>query len=141
MTEVPTNRLSLSEQRRTHANAYALVTPEQRWTYAELASQGLSVRHWLNARSLGPHTRCVAFRAPTTPSSVLLAWTLIDLRIPFVPLHPRWSEHDCDTAVLETNADLLQVPAGFPCVQPGVQQAAASEVTASEGSTNDEATL
>ncbi len=100
-------RMNLFTWARATPDALALVTPTHSWTYREVASQAVSLAQWLTDASIGPDTPCVAFKASASADTVLLTWTLLTLRIPFLPLHPRWTDDECQRAVQQAGAILI----------------------------------
>ncbi len=89
------------------------------WLAAELA--GIA-RGWCAAwahQSDLAQAPLVALDAPATPAAVTAIWTLIDLGIPLLPLHPAWSLSQRRKVISDTGALELTISESVPAPYAG----------------------
>ncbi len=94
------SELSIFAAAREAPTRVALVTEGREITYAELAERVRGVVGWLVARGIHPgrDTR-VAVVAHPDPPTIELFLALMELGVPFVPLHPRLTEGEREKIV------------------------------------------
>lgn len=71
-------------------NELCLVCGDETWTVADLQAEAYAWSAFWGEHTDLPCARYAAFDAPLTRDTVSAIWTLMELGIPFVPLHPSW---------------------------------------------------
>lgn len=84
----------------------ALIGPDGTWTYRALAVQVRCICAGLSARGFDPKT-IVALRASNRPQTVMTILALIALGIPFVAIHPRWTDPEVRIVMQDAQAAAL----------------------------------
>lgn len=85
--------LSVFAAARECGDHIALIHSDETWTYRALAVQVRCICAGLCARGFDAQT-VVALRASNRPQTVMTILALISLGIPFVAIHPRWTDQE-----------------------------------------------
>lgn len=87
--------------------AQALLVGEQNWTREDVLQWAVQLAATWRSNETLVSAPLIAVWATPTAATVVACWTLIELGIPILPLHPAWSEHQCRQVLIETGAALL----------------------------------
>lgn len=91
---------------------------DRTWTAPELADIARGwCAEWADTSELS-RAPLVAFDARVTTVTATAIWTLIELGIPFLPLHPAWTASQRREVVLATGALELSLPTTLPVSHP-----------------------
>lgn len=87
----------------------ALVSNVLALSYLDVWHAADSIAEWLLLHGVSTHTEWVALEPRRDIPSVLVVWTLMSLGIPFIVIHPAWSEAQKTAVVKQTGALLLPI--------------------------------
>lgn len=99
--------LRLAEQ---DPDAPLIVTPTRTHSRSEVARRVRQLMAWFEPAVSRERQRPIAFVAATSTATVEALLALIELGIPAVPLHERWSSAERKRAVAASDAHLLTLP-------------------------------
>lgn len=102
----------LHHQAEVHPDRLALVTPEGRWSFAQLDADVARLAGILSSMKIGPGNR-VAYRLPANREQVLLAHALTRLHAVLIPLNTRLTASELEP-ILENVDPTLVLDGGDP---------------------------
>lgn len=125
--------LSFIKAAREHPDRTALVTEERAWTFRDLLPLfSNALHHFLDSGpEPGNPEHPVAFDATIRPETVVMIYALVELGIPFLPLHPALTPPERDAILEECRPALLlkrplaleedfsPLPPGYPALHSG----------------------
>jgi o-succinylbenzoate---CoA ligase len=107
-----TDPFDLRRSARLCPNHDALVSDTRTWSYLEVWHAADATAQWLVAHGVSSDTQWVAIEPRRDIASVLMVWTLMSLGIPFIVIHPAWSEAQKAGVVKRTGAVHVPITAG-----------------------------